>query len=72
MADDKLLPSLAYELQRGKVYLLEVDRAKVSNEQALWLAQTLKARGLSVVIVKSIGGDALRLVPPPQEVPDGK
>lgn len=72
MADELPIPCVAYELQPGKLYLLEVDRAKVSDEQTSWLARTLEARGIQCVIVKSAGAGGVRLVPPPQEVPDAR
>lgn len=73
MPDDNLIPAVAYELQPGKVYLLEVDKDKVSREVLERLAMHCEERlKITLLVVRTRGGGGIRMVPPPQEAPDGQ
>lgn len=52
----------ATALEPEKFYLFEVDRTKLSEKQSLYMGAYLKKWGIRGTIVRSIGGDAVRVV----------
>ena len=58
-----------HALDPGKVYLIEVDRVKISPEQQAGLAKALTTLGIRWVIIRSIGGDGIRMVEETSHVP---
>jgi hypothetical protein len=56
-----------YALEPGKVYLIEVDRDRIGQSTLRGMMEALAHYGIKGVLVRSIGGKAVRLVPSPQE-----
>lgn len=52
----------AYALEPGKVYVLEADRSGVSMEDARHIMEQLVSIGVNVLVVRTLGGKALRFV----------
>lgn len=59
----------AHALESGKVYIFEIDRTKISEEQIRSAMHYLhKYHGINGVTIRSIGGDGLRVIAPEAEV----
>lgn len=61
----------AIALEPGKVYILEVDRAKISSELLHHILNYLDKQGIKGAAIRSIGGAGLRIVEPEKETTDG-
>jgi hypothetical protein len=57
----------AIALDPGKVYILEADKTKVSSGQLERLLHYLHEQGIHSACLRTIGGNALRIVEPTQE-----
>lgn len=57
----------AYNLEPGKVYLLEADQGHVSEAMLVGLRAALAKLDIKLFIVMTRGGNRLRLLPPDQE-----
>lgn len=58
----------AHALEPGKIYILEVDRTKISEENLRGILKYLSAHHIDGVVVRSFGGDGLRIVEPVKEL----
>lgn len=61
----------AHALEPGKVYLIEIDRAKVGEQQYADIIQQLGRLGVKGIVAKTVGGDGIRVVPVEQEATRG-
>lgn len=60
----------ATALEPTKVYLIEVDRAKVSEEQTFLLSQNLQTFGVKGLVIRTIGGDGIQVRSAPTMEPE--
>lgn len=54
-----------YELQPYRIYVLEVDESQVSRKQMVDLADKLRDMNISLTVVPTRNGKALRFIPDP-------
>lgn len=52
----------AIGLEKGKVYIVEYDLNQIEETTARNIAKALGREGISGVIVRSIGGNAVRVI----------
>jgi hypothetical protein len=62
----------ATALDLDKVYLIEIDRTKVAQAQIDTIRRALGKLGIRGLIVRSIGGDGIRVVEQPTMNPEPK
>ena len=67
MSDIELKIVNATGLDPGKIYLIEVDREKVSGTQIESLVRYLHKKGFRGIAIRTHGGDGLRVVEPTEE-----
>ena len=67
MTDIELNIVNAHGLDPGKVYIIEYDRTKLDSSTVQSILRYLNKQGVKGAMVRSHGGDAIRVIEPEKE-----